>query len=145
MDVRAIRTAADHAWALAQIERLWDRAKPGTADGDRFEVLSTLIDAYERTHLPVPPPDPVDAILFRMEQLGLSKRDLLPIFKTTARLSEVMNRRRRLSLSMIREVSDRLSIPVDILVKDYPLEREAASQARTKPAKRARASDRASG
>jgi len=57
MDVRAIRTAADHAWALAQIERLWDRAEPGTADGDRFEVLSTLIDAYERTHLPVPPPD----------------------------------------------------------------------------------------
>ena len=68
MEVRPIRSEADHAWALAEIERLWDVAQPGTPEGDRFEVLSTLLDAYEREHCPVPPPDPARAIEFRMDQ-----------------------------------------------------------------------------
>lgn len=136
MNVRAIRTQADHAWALGEIEKLWDRAEPGTPDGDRFEVLSTLIEAYERAHFPVPPPDPVDAILFRAEQQGLSNRDLLTIFKTTARLSEVLNRRRRLSLSMIRAISKHLSIPADILVTEYKLKRATSRAVRARPARR---------
>lgn len=123
MNVRAIRTPEDHAWALAQIESLWDKAEPGTSEGDRFEVLSTLIDAYEREHFPIPAPDPVEAIRFRMEQQGLSPRDLLPCFKTTARVSEVLNRRRRLNLSMIRFLSMSLQIPVEALIVDYPLAR----------------------
>lgn len=127
MNIRAIRTADDHRWALGEIEKLWGKAEPGTPEGDRFEVLSTLIDVYEREHFPVPPPDPVAAILFRMEQLGLTNRDLLPIFKTTARVSEVLNRRRRLNLTMIRGLSELLSIAVDTLVRDYELDRAPRS------------------
>jgi HTH-type transcriptional regulator/antitoxin HigA len=123
MDVRPIRTADDHAWALATLESLWANAEPGTPEGDHFEVLATLVNAYEQEHFPVPPPDPVDAIRFRMEQEGLSPRDLLPIFKTTARVSEVLNRRRGLSLSMIRALVERLAIPVDTLVQEYELHR----------------------
>ena len=123
MDIRPIQSPADHSWALAQIESLWEQAEPGTPEGDRFEVLATLVDAYEREHFPIPAPDPLEAIRFRMEQLGLTTTDLLPIFKTTARLSEVLNRRRRLSLGMIRQLSERLSIPADIMIQDYELNR----------------------
>ena len=102
MNVRPIRTAKDHAWALKEIERLWDMAEPGTPEGERFDVLTTLVDAYEREHFPIPPPDPVAAILFRIEQQGLDTKALLPVFKTRARLSEILTRKRRLSLTMSR-------------------------------------------
>ncbi len=121
MDIKPIRTAKDHAWALREIEGLWDKAKPGTPAGDRFEVLSALVDAYEREHFEMPAPDPIEAIRFRMEQEGLTNNDLLPIFKTRARVSEVMGRRRRLNLAMIRRLHERLEIPIECLVQDYKL------------------------
>jgi len=126
MDIKPIRTKKDHAWALKEIERLWDKAEEGTPDGDRFEVLSALVDAYEREHFEIPAPDPIEAIRFRMEQEGLTNNDLLPIFKTRARVSEVMCRRRRLNLKMIRKLHAELDIPIECLVKDYELEDGAA-------------------
>jgi HTH-type transcriptional regulator/antitoxin HigA len=121
MDIKPIRTPADHAAALKEIERLWDKAQPGTPEGDTFEVLSALVDAYERVHINIPAPDPIGAIRFRMEQEGLTTKDLLPIFKTRARASEVMAKKRRLNLPMIRRLHACLSIPVECLVQDYKL------------------------
>ena len=91
MNIKPIHTAADHKKALTEIERLWN-AKPGTAAHDKLEVLGTLVDAYEREHVRIGPPDPVSAILFRMEQQGLTRNDLLPYFGTRARVSEVLAR-----------------------------------------------------
>jgi len=131
MDIKPIRTPADHATALKEIERLWDKARPGTPDGDSFEVLSALVDAYERKHIKIPAPDPIAAIRFRMEQEGLTTKDLLPIFKTRARASEVMAKKRRLNLPMIRRLHARLSIPIECLVQDYKL-KGAAAQGRSR-------------
>lgn len=128
MDIKPIRTTKDHAWALREIERLWDKAQPGTREGDRFEVLSALVDAYEREHLEMPAPDPIEAIRFRMDQQGLTNNDLLPIFKTRARVSEVMGRRRRLNLAMIRKLHERLEIPIECLVKDYKLKKAGTAK-----------------
>lgn len=136
MDIKPVRNAKDHQWALREIERLWDKAQPGTPDGDRFEVLSALVDSYERRHFEIPAPDPIEAIRFRMEQEGLTNNDLLPIFKTRARVSEVMSRRRRLNLTMIRRLHQRLQIPVECLVKDYKL-KAASTAKRGAPRRRA--------
>jgi HTH-type transcriptional regulator/antitoxin HigA len=123
MEVRPLHTEEDHRWALAELEKLWECAQPGTPEGDRFEVLSTLVDSYEREHFPIEAADPIEAIRFRMEQERLSPRDLLAIFKTRGRVSEVMAKRRRLSLAMIRELHERLSIPIGSLIRNYPLRR----------------------
>jgi HTH-type transcriptional regulator/antitoxin HigA len=132
MDIKPIRTAADHATALKEVERLWDKARLGTPAGDKFEVLSALVDAYEREHIKIPAPDPIEAIRFRMDQEGLTTKDLLPIFKTRARASEVMAKRRRLNLPMIRRLHTRLAIPIECLVQDYKLKTGGAS-ARARP------------
>jgi HTH-type transcriptional regulator/antitoxin HigA len=124
MDIKPIRTRDDLAAALAEIERLWD-ARKGTTDGDKLDVLSTLVDAYEREHFPIPAPDPIAAIHFRMEQEGLTNKDLLPIFKTRARASEIMSKRRRLNLTMIRKLHQRLDIPIECLVGSYRLKKES--------------------
>jgi HTH-type transcriptional regulator/antitoxin HigA len=121
MDIKPIRTSADHKAALKEVERLWDKAQPGTPEGDKFEVLSALVDAYEREHFKILAPDPIEAIRFRMDQEGLTTKDLLPIFKTRARASEVMAKKRRLNLAMIRRLHARLSIPIECLVQDYKL------------------------
>lgn len=131
MDIKPIRTPADHKAALKEIERLWEKAQPGTPEGDKFEVLSALVDAYEREHIKIPAPDPIEAIRFRMDQEGLTTKDLLPIFKTRARASEVMAKRRRLNLAMIRRLHARLSIPIECLVQDYKL-KGATSGARSR-------------
>lgn len=130
MTIKPIHTAADHAAALEAIERLWGTAKPGTAEGDAFEVLSALVDAYEREHHSMPAPDPIEAIRFRMEQEGLTNKDLLPIFKTRARVSEVMSKRRRLNLPMIRKLHKELDIPIECLVQKYRLKGGAGSKGR---------------
>jgi HTH-type transcriptional regulator / antitoxin HigA len=122
MDIKPIHTAADHAAALKEVERLWNKAQPGTPAGDKFEVLSALVDAYEREHFRIPAPDPIEAIRFRMDQEGLTTKDLLPIFKTRARASEVMAKKRRLNLPMIRRLHTRLAIPIECLVQDYKLD-----------------------
>jgi len=116
MDIRPIKTKADYEWALAEIERIFE-ARPGTPDGDRLDVLTTLVEAYEDAHFPIPVPDPVEAIGYWMESRGLTRRDLEPYIGTRARVSEVLNRKRPLTLNMIRRLNVGLGIPVDVLIQ----------------------------
>ena len=120
MDIRPIRTEADYEEALKAIEALFDAALDTTA-GDRLDVLTTLVEAYEREHHPIPAPDPVEAILYFMESRGLSRRDLEPFIGSRARVSEVMNRRRHLSLEMIQRLHTGLGISAEALVQPYAL------------------------
>ncbi|MSP88871.1 MAG: transcriptional regulator [Alphaproteobacteria bacterium] len=113
--LKPIRTARDHNAALAEIERLWG-AKPGTPAGDRLDILATLVDAYENERYPMDPPDPIEAIKFRMEQQGLTRRDLEGILGTRTRVAEVLNRRRGLSIAMIRRLHEKLGIPAEVLI-----------------------------
>src|SRR6202023_2328804 len=115
-EVKPIRSKRDYEAALKEVERLWG-AKSGTRDGDRLDVLATLIDAYEAEHYPMDPPDPVEAIRFRMEQQGLSRKDLEPLIGTRTRVSEVLNRKRSLSIGMIRRLHDRLGISAEVLIR----------------------------
>ena len=115
-DVKPIRSEADHQAALAEVEALWG-APIGTPEGDRLDVLATLIDAYEAKHHPMDPPDPIEAIRFRMEQQGLTRKDLEEIIGTRTRVAEVLNRKRGLSIAMIRRLSETLGIPADILIR----------------------------
>lgn len=117
--VRPVRTEADYDAALSDIGALMD-ARPGTADGDRLEVLVTLVQAYEARHHPVLPPDPVDAIRFRMEQAGLAPSDLGPYIGSRGRVSEVLNRRRALTLPMIRRLAEGLQLAAEVLVREAP-------------------------
>jgi HTH-type transcriptional regulator/antitoxin HigA len=115
-DLKPIRSAADHEAALAEVERLWG-AKSGTPRGDRLDVLATLIEVYEAKHYPMDPPDPIEAIRFRMEQQGLTRKDLEPIFGTRNRASEVFNRKRGLSIEMIRDLHNQLGISAEVLIR----------------------------
>ncbi|MBK3799696.1 helix-turn-helix domain-containing protein [Azospirillum brasilense] len=124
MDVTPIKTDADFRAALAEIERLWD-VEPDTPEGDRLDVLMTLVEAYERRNHPMPPADPIAAIEFMMEQRGMTRADLEPIIGSSGRVSEVLNRRRALSVSMIRRLSEALQIPPEILIRPYDLQRAA--------------------
>jgi HTH-type transcriptional regulator/antitoxin HigA len=130
--IKPIRNKADHAAALKEIERLWE-AKPGTPNGDRLEVLATLVDAYERAHTPILPPDPIEAIKFRIEQQGKTRKDLEPILGTRARIAEILLGRRSLTLPMIRGLHRELEIPLHVLVA----ERTAPKKAREVAVKRA--------
>jgi HTH-type transcriptional regulator / antitoxin HigA len=114
--LKPIRTKADYERALAEVERLWG-AKLGTPAGDRLDVLATLIDAYEAEHYPIDPPDPVEAIKFRMEQQRLTRKDLEPLIGTRTRVAEVLNRKRGLSIAMIRRLHERLGISADVLIR----------------------------
>ena len=118
MDVRPIRTEADHRAALAEIETLMEAAM-GSPEGDRLDVLTTLVEAYEAVHVPVAVPDPIGAILFMMAQKQLSRRDLESAIGSRARVAEVLNRRRPLILPMIRALSRALDIPADVLIQPY--------------------------
>lgn len=118
MDIKPIRTEEDYETALAEIERLWG-AELGSPEGDQLAVLATLVEAYEEEHYPILPPDPIEAILFRLESQGLSRSDLEPYFGSRARVSEVLNRKRPLSLTMIRRLQKGLGIPADILIQPY--------------------------
>lgn len=115
-ELRPIRTEADHAAALEELGRLWG-APVGSREGDRLDVLATLIDAYEAKHHPIDPPDPIAAIRFRMEQQGLSRRDLEPLIGSRGRVAEVLAGKRALSIAMIRRLHDVLGIPADILIR----------------------------
>ena len=115
MDIQPIKIEADYDRTLAEINRLWG-ADPDTPEGDRLDILMTLVEAYEAEHHRIDPPDPVDAILFRMEQQGLTRKDLEPILGSRSRVSEVLNRTRSLSLEMIRNLHKRLNIPLESLV-----------------------------
>jgi HTH-type transcriptional regulator/antitoxin HigA len=123
-ELKPIRTKADYEKALAEVEHLWG-AKSGTPKGDRLDVLATLIDAYEAEHYPMDPPDPVEAIKFRMEQQGLSRKDLEPLIGTRTRVAEVLNRKRSLSIGMIRRLHERLGISAEVLIRPSRTEKAA--------------------
>jgi HTH-type transcriptional regulator/antitoxin HigA len=115
-DVRPIRTEKDYEQALAEIEDLWG-ARVGTPKGDRLDVLATLIEAYEAEHYPMDPPDPIEAIKFRMEQQDITRKDLEKNLGTRTRVSEVLNRKRGLSINMIRALHKKLGISADVLIR----------------------------
>ena len=117
MDIRPVRTESDYASALDEIAALMvEDPMLGTPDGDRLDVLTTLVQAYEAQHHPVPPPDPIEAIKFRMEQQGLTDADMKPYFGPPHRVREVLERKRNLSLAMIRRLHRGLRIPAETLI-----------------------------
>ena len=115
-DLKPIRSHQDHEAALQELERLWGAAA-GTQEGDRLDILATLIDAYEGREVPMDAPDPIEAILFRMEQQGLTRRDLERFIGSRARVAEVLNRKRGLSIEMIRRLHEGLGISADVLIR----------------------------
>jgi HTH-type transcriptional regulator/antitoxin HigA len=123
-ELKPIRSEADYQAALAEVGRLWG-AKSGTAGGDRLDVLATLIDVYEARQYPMDPPDPIEAIQFRMDQMGLTRRELEPLIGSRGRVAEVMNRKRSLSIDMIRRLHDRLGISAEVLIR--PTRRDEAA------------------
>lgn len=125
MQIRPIKTKADHRAALKEIERLMD-ARPDTPAGDRLEILTTLVDLYESKNEPVEPPDPIDALLYHMESRELTRRDLEPFLGSRARVAEVLNRRRALTIEMIRKLHEGLGISAEVLIRPYSVRRSAA-------------------
>jgi len=118
MKIRPIRTDDEYRAALKEVSSLFDNEpEPGTADGDAFEVMITLIEAYEAKHFPVDLPDPIEAIKFRMEQSGLTAADLAPAIGKTNRVYEVLNRKRSLTLPMIWKLHNLFGIPAESLIK----------------------------
>lgn len=118
MTLKLIKTKKDYQNAMSRLENIFD-AKPGTANGDELEVLALLIDKYEQEHYPIEFPDPIEAIKFRMEQLGYSQSDLANVVGLKSRASEILSRKRRLTLEMIRNLHDTLNIPTDVLIQSY--------------------------
>ena len=121
---KPIRTDSEHAVALREIDGLM-AAQAGTLEGDRLDLLVTLVDVYEASRWPIDNPDPVQAILFMMDQKGLCRRDLEPAIGARNRVSEILNRKRPLTLPMIRKLSSLLEIPADILVQPYSTQQAA--------------------
>ncbi|MFD0797318.1 type II toxin-antitoxin system HigA family antitoxin [Maribacter chungangensis] len=118
MDIKPIRTKKDYEKALERLEVIFD-AKRGTKKGDELEILSILIDNYENEHFPIEMPDPISAIQFRMEQMGLKQKDLVDMIGFKSRVSEIMNKKRKLTLEMIRNLNAKLRIPTEVLIQDY--------------------------
>ena len=116
MKIQPIRTEADYDKALLNIERLWD-ATQNTPSGDQLDVLLVLVEDYESKHYPIAPPDPIEAIKFRMEQMNLTRKDLEPLIGSRGRVTEIINRQRPLSLAMIRKLHQRLRIPLESLIQ----------------------------
>ena len=122
--LKPLRTEADYEAALVEIEAPWG-APAGTPKGDRLDILATLVDAYENEHYPMDPPDPIEAIVFRMEQQGLTRKDLEGILGSRTRVAEVLNRRRGLSINMIRRLHDTLGISAEVLIRPTQTDRAA--------------------
>ncbi|HMT38522.1 MAG TPA: transcriptional regulator [Thermomonas sp.] len=117
MNIHPIRTKADYKRALREVSAYFDdEPEPGSEDGDRFEILATLVEAYESKHFPIEAPDPIEAIRFRMEQGGLTVKDLVPSIGQPNRVYEVLNRKRGLTLEMIRNLHRNLGIPAESLI-----------------------------
>lgn len=122
MNIRPIKTDADYQAALDEIENLFE-AEPNTPQGDRLEVLTTLVEAYEERHYSIPAPDPVGALVYHIESRGLTRRDLEPYIGNRARVSEILNRKRRLTLRMIQRLHGELGIPAEVLLKPYRIQK----------------------
>ena len=121
MNIKPIKTEDDYHEALKETEKLMF-AQKDTPQGDRLDVLVTLIEAYEEKHHPILPPEPVEAIIHQMESQGLSRKDLIPLIGSRARVSEILNKKRSLSITMIRELQKGLGISAEILIKPYKLQ-----------------------
>ena len=117
MKIQPIKNESQYDLALAEVDRLWG-SEPDTPNGDKLDIWLMLVEKYEETHHPIAPPDPVAALLFRMDQMNLTRKDLEPMIGSRARVSEVLNRRRSLSLPMIRNLHQGLHLPLESLVMD---------------------------
>lgn len=124
MTLRPIRTKREHQAALREIEALWE-APSGSPEADRLEVLTLLVEAYERKQYPIDAPDPIDFLLFVMEARAMTRKDLEPYIGSRARVAEVLNRVRPLTLEMIRRLASGLKLPADVLIRGYELKRAA--------------------
>ncbi len=124
MELRPIRSKREHQAALKEAENLWD-APAGSPGADRLEVLTLLIEAYEREHFSIPDPDPIDFLQHVMEARELTRKDLEPYIGSRARVAEVLNRVRPLTLDMIRKLADGLELPADVLIRGYRVKRAA--------------------
>jgi HTH-type transcriptional regulator/antitoxin HigA len=118
MGIKAIKTENDYENALDRLKSIF-QADTDTPNGDEAEVLSILIEKYEDEHYPIGMPDPIEAIKFRMEQMGMNQKDLAEVVGFTSRVSEILNRKRKLTLNMIRKLSATLQIPTEVLVQEY--------------------------
>jgi len=118
MEIKPIKTHKDYNQALERLETIFD-SKKGSTEGDELEVLGILVDQYENEHFPIGLPDPIEAIKFRMEQMGYNQTDLANIVGLKSRASEILNKKRKLSLEMIRQLHERLNIPTDVLIQTY--------------------------
>jgi HTH-type transcriptional regulator/antitoxin HigA len=118
MNISPIKNEIDYTKALHRLEAIFD-AKKGTKKGDELEILSILIDKYENDTFSIGFPDPIEAIKFRMEQMGLKQKDLAEVVKFKSRVSEILNKKRKLSLEMIRNLHLKLNIPTEVLIRDY--------------------------
>lgn len=120
MEIKPIKNEDDYRKALAEIDRLFD-AEPDTAEGDRLDVLATLVEAYEQKLYTIPAPDPVEAIKYWMESRGITRRDLEPLLGSRARVSEIFNHKRGLTLAMIRKLHNKFGIPAEALIQQSAL------------------------
>lgn len=118
MNLKPIKTRKDYQQALARLEAIFE-AKRDTSEGDELEILGILIEQYESDHFPIDLPDPIEAIKFRMEQLGYTQNDLATVVGLKSRASEILNKKRKLSLDMIRQLHEKLNIPTDVLIQAY--------------------------
>lgn len=127
MNIRPIKTEDDYEWALAEIDRLFD-VEPGTPQSDKLDILVTLVEAYENEHEPMPLPDPIEAIKYWMDSRDINRADLEPYIGTRGRVAEILNRKRPLTLRMIRNLETNLGIPANILIQPYPLADEVRDE-----------------
>ncbi len=126
MNLKPIKSEQDYEAALREVERLWDAAS-GTPESDILEILVTLIEAYEKEHYDLPPPDPIAALEYFMESRGWTRKDLEPYIGSRGRVSEILAHKRPLTLTMIRKLEQATGIPASILVQPYPTEHGAAN------------------
>ena len=118
MNIKPIRNKEDYQNALQRLDEIFD-AKRGTEEGDELEILVILVDNYENEHFPIGMPDPIEAIKFRMEQMGMKQKDLAEVFGFKSRVSEILNKKRKLTLEMVRKLNTTLHIPTEVLIQDY--------------------------
>ncbi len=115
MDIRPIKTMQDYNFAISRIEKLWG-AKKDTPEGDELDLLVTLVEVYETKHYYIAPPDPIDAIKFRMEQMGMTKSDMVKYLGSQSQVSKVLSKKRNLTLKMIKSLNKGLKIPAEVLL-----------------------------
>ena len=120
MELKPIKTEADYREALKRLEEIFD-ARPGTPESDELDILGLMVDDYENKHYQIEAPDPIEAIKIRMEEMQLKQVDLIPEIGGKSRVSEILNRKRRLTVEMIRKLTTRLNLSSNVLIKDYQL------------------------